>query len=338
LEDKTLDFLIIGAGKSGTTSLFRYLSAHDSIFMPAEKELSFFIRDDYYRRGMPWCLEEWYGNASPEQMWGEASPQYLAVASAAERIGQTLPDVKMIVILRNPIDRAHSNHRHLERGNVESRPFDECVESLLSLGPDDQRPAEINLGRRAEYIADGEYGRLLANYLRYFQREQLKVLFFDDVVSDPRRVVAEVYQWLGVDPEFVPPNLGQQFNAGGTIRFPRMVQLTNTVIASGRGRRWSTTLLRACGLHHTARSLLLRFNTEWAVKKENSTPLSAELRGRLIAHYAHDVAQLEELLGIEVPWKEFSAAARPGRTPQAGHREPAPSPLSPSPLSPSPLI
>ena len=107
---KPLDFLIIGAQKSGTTSLFKYLNQHPDIAMPADKEAPYFTNDELYSAGWQHYLGNYFTGYDQELLWGTASPQYMSDLRAAERITRDLPNTRLIAILRNPIERAYSHY------------------------------------------------------------------------------------------------------------------------------------------------------------------------------------------------------------------------------------
>jgi len=129
---KSLDFIIIGAQKAATTSLYKYLNAHPAIFMPPDKEVPFFTRPDLYQKGLAWYLQTHFANASPDQLWGKATPQYMCDPQAPARIYHALPEVKLIASLRHPIKRSFSHYKMAVHRGVEQRTFDEAISDLLS--------------------------------------------------------------------------------------------------------------------------------------------------------------------------------------------------------------
>ncbi|MGH9436648.1 MAG: sulfotransferase family protein, partial [Terriglobia bacterium] len=112
---RRLNFFVIGAMKAGTTSLHYYLKEHPGLFLPIEKEIPFFAMDELYERGMDWYLDEFFSKAGTGQLLGTVSPPYMLNSKAAERIYRALPDVKLIALLRDPIDRAKSQYKMLVR-------------------------------------------------------------------------------------------------------------------------------------------------------------------------------------------------------------------------------
>lgn len=197
-------FLIIGATKAGTTSLHHYMGQHPDVFMLPQKETNFFAQ------GSALCLldrtvtdeEEYkklFANAGEAKQIGETSPAYLAVPDSPELIRQKIPDVKLIVVLRDPIERAFSHYLMRKRQGKEKREtFEECLE-----GED--------LDPMRSYKSRGFYGEQLERHLKQFSRDQLKVFLYEDFVSDPLRVVQECFVFIGVDPSF-EPDMNERYN------------------------------------------------------------------------------------------------------------------------------
>ncbi len=134
----TLDFLVIGAQRSGTTSLWRHLASHPEIYVPPSKEAPFFSHAEPFARGLDWYLGEFFGEAQPEQQRGTVSPHYMMgspgidIHEVARRIHSLLPRVKLIAVLRDPIERAQSHHRMVLHRGRETRAFEVAARELLA--------------------------------------------------------------------------------------------------------------------------------------------------------------------------------------------------------------
>lgn len=232
---KNLDFVVIGAQKAGTTSLFEYLRRHPEVWIPPSKEAWYFSHDSIYARGWDDYLTTYFGRADSRCKWGTVTPSYMAggvYAPAAEgsaaspikydertvpeRIGKLLPTTKLVAILRDPVARAHSHHRMQVMNGSESRPFAAAAYELLSpsqLRQSHRFPEETNA-----YISWGEYGRILSAYLDYFHREQILILFTDELDRSPIGLLRRLYEFLDVDSAFVPDNVGDRYRIGATER------------------------------------------------------------------------------------------------------------------------
>jgi hypothetical protein len=207
------DFVIIGAQRSGTTSLFKYLSAHPDIYPAVFKEVHFF--DRFFNRGVSWyrsffplALQHRYVTHVQERAFltGEATPYYLFHPHAAERMAGLLPHVKLIVILRNPVDRAYSQYYHEVKRGLESVSFDEALHRERKILNIEQETLEADpayhsaLHQNHAYLARGRYVEQLQVWRRHFPREQLLVLQSEAFYSDPTAVVARVVSFLGLPP------------------------------------------------------------------------------------------------------------------------------------------
>ena len=211
------DFLIIGAARCGTTWLYECLQAHRRLFLPAQKrpEPHFFLKQAEYARGIDYYGDRYFSGVSDALVAGEASTSYLYRLHVAARIARHLPDVKMIALLRNPIDRAFSNYLVSVHNNLETLPFSQAIRR------EPQRLAEARSSLEREvcpqaYIDRGRYFAQLAVYLRHFRPNQLHLILFDDVVERPAAVLGDVHRFLGVNDDTggLPANITELRNAG----------------------------------------------------------------------------------------------------------------------------
>jgi hypothetical protein len=241
MDDKdTLDFIIIGAQKSGTSSLFQYLRHHPELFIPVDKEVPYFSHDTVVET-IPWrtYIERVSRNverdalrktADPALKWGTATPHYMlgtsTSGSGAEngsdertvplRIKDRLPDARLIAILRDPVARAVSHHRMISARGQERRTFDDAIDELLR--PDSLQRARRHADESTGYVVRGEYGRILSGYFDVFAPEQILVVFTDELDRAPAALLRRIHQFIGVSPDFTPGNLGATYNVGGTAR------------------------------------------------------------------------------------------------------------------------
>ncbi len=187
------DFLIVGAAKSGTTSLARYLDQHDRLKLVSER-LEFF--GEYENPAFKIKNEEEYlslfEGVPKDVLAGEKSVSYLYSNLASSQIYELNPQAKIIVILRNPIMRAYSDYWHRVRSGVESLTFSEALE---------QEEKRISEGARFElhYATYGLYGAKIKKYIDTFGRDNVLVLKYDDLKNDPARVCSDCYKFLGVE-------------------------------------------------------------------------------------------------------------------------------------------
>ena len=214
------NFLIIGDLKAGTTSLYYYLKQHPETFLPDKKELRFFSFDPdnpYHRRSKSFDVRtisqylEYFEDAGDARAIGEASPNYLRSPLTAERIRQHLPDVRLIVSLRNPADRLYSSYAMEFRAGKVKEPIEEVL-----------------FRRDAERVKAGFYWPDLIQYYDRFSREQIKVILFNDLVQDCYSVIRDLYRFIGVDDSFTPDITPR--NIGGVPTNPLM----NRILGAGK--------------------------------------------------------------------------------------------------------
>lgn len=295
----SIDFLLIGAQKSGTTSLWNHIAAHPAIFVPATKEVEFFSDPQRFGRGLDWYRQTFFGGAPAGARKGEATTQYMMFPEVPQRIHAAFPDVRLIALLRNPIDRAHSHHRMTVMRGHEARGFEDCIEALQAAAGDETRPIDLN----HDYLRLGEYGRILDRYLEWFDRKQLLVLFTENLEAEPRSVCQHVYEFLEVDSGFHPPHIDKRFNVGGDAALPTLGELMRRTV--GRARRLPGVGRLISQDRYEAFKFWTR--TELQVRVTPRDGVDVGMRARLARHFAPDVERLREKLGVDPPWPEFAA-------------------------------
>ena len=301
LRTPRLDFIVIGAQKSGTTSLWRYLEDNPALRMPPAKEAPFFS-EDAYPDGFRAYMRALFKEAPSGTTLGTVTPAYMhgapgvAVPDIANRIRATVPDIKLIALLRDPVERAFSAHRMAVRDYGETRSFDRAVAELL----DD---AELERARggplhTTSYVVAGEYGRILAAYSARFPREQIHVELTSDLEAEPEGVVARVCRFLGVEPH-APARLGERFFTAGE----RRVSAHAEADLKDYLERHVWPRVRHPDQHRHAFDVWFRL---WNVAADPSETSHAapdpETADALRSHYAEDARLLSEALGVTVPW------------------------------------
>jgi len=217
---KKPSFLIIGAQKSGTSSLRKFLEHNPKYFFTPRRELHFWNRNLIYRDGDG--ISDYFRNfeeAAPNQMVGEKSPSYLPSQSAAERIALHLPRVKIVAILRDPADRAHSAYLHGRRiGAIpQSRTFSEAIRGY-------QNNQGVPYG---DVVSQGFYFESLERYFNNFDAEQIHVMSFSQLTQSPDLILPELMKFL-MPAEFdvESPDIDYSLprvNVARTSRFPQLV-------------------------------------------------------------------------------------------------------------------
>jgi hypothetical protein len=183
-------FLICGAHKAGTTALHKFLDQHPDVLMSDPKETDFF--GSHYDRGWEWFASHFQGYDGEDAV-GEASSMTMALEEAPRRIAERLPDVKLIFLLRSPIERAYSHYYyHLYTGKAAtSASFEEVVR-------------DPNSAFRREIIRLGWYNRQIPRFDEHFRRDQMKIVLQEDLKENTASIVQDVYRFVGVDASFTP--------------------------------------------------------------------------------------------------------------------------------------
>jgi hypothetical protein len=262
------DFLGIGALKAGTTYIDAMLRSHPEVCLPnGVKEVEFFTR--HFHRGAGWYRQQFRGCAG--RVTGEVSPQYLFDPEAAGRIHDLIPEARLIVSVRDPVQRAYSQYKHWVQETAYRRSFDQFLT---------EHPGAVDRGR---------YSRSLGPYLDWFGRDQLLVVVFEDLVDQPVVAMQAVYRFLGVDVGHVPDAAEEAVYVSASPRFHHGYVTAKRV--SRRLQRWGLSGVVA----NTKRVGLEK------VFRPNGTsppfaPLLPETARRLADLYAEDVAALSALV------------------------------------------
>ena len=295
------DFVIIGAMKAGSTSLYEYLARHPQIFLSPEKEPMYFSRNHKYHRGEQW-YRSLFASAQPGQFCGEASTCYSRAPHYEDvpaRMVQLIPQARLIYILRHPVERAYSHYRwdmqQLHRqGSYEPVTFEQALE------------------RTEEFVDASSYIRQIDRYLEYFPREQILVMTLDELKTDGEAALRSCQDFLGLEIHnlvgegLIVANAADERRVSsyrvrekvGRFReFPVLRQLVNLMPTEFR-RRAKVRLVAA--LDNTVLAKRMRRQHAAAI-----SPLRAETRKALLARLAGPTRELEEFLGRPVPVSWF---------------------------------
>ena len=215
------DFLILGAQKAGTTALYSYLRRHPSITGPSWKEVSYF--DRHYARGEAWYRGNFPNKARTRgKLVGEASPSYVFHPLAPQRVRELVPEARLVVLVRNPVDRALSHYQHEVALGREPLSFEDALaaEDERLRGEEERLLADPRYFSREwwshTYRARGRYAEQLERWLAVFPQEQLLIVPSDDLADDPAGAHARVLDFLGAPPQRLdelPPRLRARVRA-----------------------------------------------------------------------------------------------------------------------------
>jgi hypothetical protein len=309
------NFLIIGPPKTGTTSLYFYLRQHPQVFMSPAKELDFFqhngglpqrngpqisaaarldelpsrgyLIDSGSEQNVWWgatatTWEEYlqfFNGVRTETAIGEATPSNFFSADACRNIQRLLPDVRLICILRQPVDRGFSQYQNTRRMGVE--PLDNFVAAYWDC---ERRRQENWQPFLSQYETRGYYVQSLKNYFNHFSQEQVRVYLYDDLKSNPVALTQDIYQFLGVDPSFLP-DVSRQYNRS-TVPVSRQV---------------SSAIQRHTPIKQVLKDILPRQLRRVLFGLTRKSPfLPAPIRRQLSADYADEIGELQIMIGRDL--------------------------------------
>jgi hypothetical protein len=292
------NFLIIGAAKAGTNALYHYLRQHPQIYMSPWKEPKFFAFETEADLGFRAAngrdapvnasvildqaeYEELFDDARDGELArGEASTHYLYVEKSPGRIKTLIPDARLIAVLRNPVDRAFSSYQHLVRDDLEPLDFGAALDA------EPQRIAD-HYAYLYRYTDMGFYSQQLDRYEKTFSENQLCVLLYDDLRSDPEGTCRQIFSFLGVDEDFVPDMSGE-YNRSGVPKNRFMHRLLNPSAPMKR-RLWNVT-------PRLARERLLDAQTKIVNRNLQRQTMPEPERDRLRGVFREEVGRLEARL------------------------------------------
>lgn len=268
------NFLFIGPNKAGSTWIYKVLRQHPDIYLPTVKELFFF--DLFYDKGWTWYERFFEEVGAAHKIVGEVSHDYLYSYSACERIAHHLPDVKLMVCLRDPVERAFSAYLYMVRQGRINVDFERAI-------------AEVE-----ELIEHGRYAKHLDNYLKHFRRDQLHVAIYDDLRADPQRFVDSICDFLGVERLQLSADMKK-------VALPAAKPRSKYWAGLARSIGWQ---VRRMGLPEVTAKIKESSLLNWVLYKaydRNDKPsISASARESLRKAFLSDVQGVDQMFGTDL--------------------------------------
>lgn len=267
------NFLYIGSDKSGSTWIYEALRSHPDIYVPKVKDIYYF--DRYYDKGQRW-YESFFASAQNQKAVGELSHDYMYSVDAARRIKKSIPGVKLLVCLRNPVDRAISSYKFHVRLGLTSASFDEASKQYPDI------------------ISYGYYFKALSHYFRIFDRAQIFVLRYENLTAHPAEFAARLFGLLGVTDTVKCPVVDRRILRAGLPR--------NVVLAKAAKR--TAVAMRQVGLVTLVGQLKNSSFVQGALYKASQNDIADDtlrsIRDKLTTLYRPDVVQLAGLLEMDL--------------------------------------
>ncbi|MBC8392311.1 MAG: sulfotransferase domain-containing protein [Deltaproteobacteria bacterium] len=289
------NFLIVGAAKSGTTSMYHYLSQHPDIFMPKWKELSFLIGDPFgplHQVKKPQYYHKVFSKVQNQSAVGEASTSYLYDQAAPQRIKEILGKIKILVILRNPVDMSYSLYNHqVRRAGETLKTFETALEAETKRLKDPNFKKNC-YGWHANYyyFQRGLYFEQVKRYLDTFGKDNVLVFLFEELVADAVRAAQKTYRFLGVDDAFVPA-VRVHNPAGSILSIPRFWEDTGLFLKTA-SFLFSKNLINK--IPHLLRN----------IGRKLPPPINPVTSQRLAARFHDDICRVEQLIEKDLShWK-----------------------------------
>lgn len=275
------NFLIIGAPRSGTTHLYHGLRQHPEVFMSDFKEPMFFAYEGNPQPSVIHDRESYealFQGADVQQARGEASTLYLYSPVAPENIQRTIPDARLIAILRNPVDRAFSQYTF--QRFLKTEPLETFEEALDAESERLQDPIPFHL-----YRPVGLYSAQIKRYQDRFPSHQLLWLLQDELEREPERIFQQIFRHISVNPDFAP-DLRHRTNASGV---PEHESLFRAIKSAGRAIKRFLPEKVAVSLSGTAHETLLQ-----------RRQMRPETKRALLAYFHEDIEATAELIGRDL--------------------------------------
>jgi hypothetical protein len=279
-----IDFVGIGASKCGTTWLGHMLEAHPELCLSEPKEVHYFndlltfrsVLKPNFGRGIEW-YRKFFNHCNDAAKKGEITPRYSTDPIAAKRIREHNPEIKIFYCLRHPVDRIWSHYQF----------------TTHFVGKED-RPIMQALREEPEYLNMTRYHRNLSFYKEQFDDDQIFIIWFEDIYRQPAALLREIFTFLGVDPDFQPPDMDKKSNAARvskSVWLQRLFRRLNYIFPK-LGLTGIVKRLKRAGLN--------KFVTNLNTKPLEKQPIPEEARKYILEHLTEDIRQLEKLLNKDL--------------------------------------
>ena len=287
------NFMCIGAAKSGTTSLYDILSQHSEVFTPSFKEPHFFDIPSNYQNGVEWYEKTYFKGVKDEKCIGDFSPTYLFEAQSPQRILNDIgADVKFIIILRNPVDRAYSHYLHSKRDEHEKLSFRDA----LFLEENRTNKNDYLTYLRLSYVGQGMYSQMLKRYFKLFSKENFLIINFEqEFISQREDTMHRISSFLELTPEDI--NINILSNKASKARY---IWLKKFMKKTGWMREVIRNMISSLKIRQIIKNRIQRAN----LRADTPNKLSEKEKQQIYnTYFKSEVQELEKLLNKRMYWE-----------------------------------
>jgi len=288
---------LIGASKSGTTTLYDVLKRHHHIYLSYAKEPMFFSHDEYFQRGLSWYTDIFFSGAESYPIRIDASTHYLYWSEkVAPRIKEMYKEdeIKFVAIFRDPVERAYSWYWHMVRECKEELPFDKALDIEAKRLAENWAHFRYSGAQRYGYYYGGCYASLLKPFIESFPRENFHFMLHEDLQNEFDASIARLLDFFGISSE-----VDLQRRASNVASMPRSRKLHDFLLRPyGLGQRILKLFTQhmSHGMRHRLKMFLLRAN----LRRESYPPMPKDVAHALRARFAPEVKQLEATISRDL--------------------------------------
>jgi Sulfotransferase domain len=284
------NFFVVGAQKSGTTSLHEYLRAHPQIYLPEQKETKFFVNDKIFAKGMEYYERQFFGDWSGEPVVGEVDPDYMYFDHGLTRIAENLDlvSLKFIFLFRNPVDRAFSHYLMTYRRGLESLSFEDALEAE----PDRISQSWSNR-MHYSYFDRGLYAKQLHHFMKVVNLSNMHFILSDRLASNPEDELARCLDFLELNAD---PATVSQHKQVHQATVPKSTVLLRWILKEG----WHKNIVRKLLPNKEFRLGLRARLLSWNERSGSNLEVSPRLRKELLRRYTEDIVELQKLTNLNL--------------------------------------
>ena len=292
------NFMVLGASKSATTTLYNILKNHDEIYAPSFKEPHFFNITKNFKKGLVWYENTYYNTTGDYKAVIDFTPTYFYTPNCAQRIYEKLgPDMRFIIILRNPVDRAYSHYLHSKRDGYENKSFMDALTSEKSRLDSSRQQDDILSELRFSYLAQGDYHRMLSDYLKYYSLDNFLIINFESEITNGLELTSKrISEFLNIDLSHL--DLDLHSNKSGKSRFAFLQKLMKKNSLWRRALKFFFSSIT----RQKIRNKIKNFNKI----NHDFKPLNQQLKIELYNKYfMEDILSLEKLIDRNMFWSNL---------------------------------